>query len=135
MTPVKDHILYHLIEFYLLKGMISVKLVFHSYGYMFPFSFLQTAEPDYRRLTLSQPVGLKHTGYVITVNNVIKVRGERRNDGHNVIIKQSDDGQVTQVNVNCIKASETDKPKAFVHWVSSPLTCDIRLYDKLYAVN
>ena len=77
MTPVKDHILYHLIEFYLSKGMISVRLVFHSHGYMFPYSFLQTAEPDYRRLTLSQPVGLRHTGYVITVNNVIKVRGER----------------------------------------------------------
>ena len=89
MTPVKDHILYHLIEFYLLKGMISVRLVSHSHGYMFPYSFLQTAEPDYRRLTLSQPVGLRHTGYVITVNNVIKVRGERRMERMMVIMSLS----------------------------------------------
>ena len=33
----------------------------------------QYAEPGYRRLAPSQPVGLKHTGYVITLEKVEKV--------------------------------------------------------------
>lgn len=36
---------------------------------------LQEADRGYKRLALGQPVGLRHTGYVIAVQNVIKVRG------------------------------------------------------------
>ena len=32
------------------------------------------AEPGYRRLAPGQPVGLKHSGYVITLERVVKVR-------------------------------------------------------------
>lgn len=78
--------------------------------------FRETAESDYRRLTMSQAVGLRHTGYVMNVNNVLK----------------DDAGAVMQLNVNIIKVSETEKPKAFIHWVSLPLICDIRLYDRLF---
>lgn len=35
----------------------------------------QEADRGYKRLALGQPVGLRHTGYVIAVQNVIKVRG------------------------------------------------------------
>ena len=31
------------------------------------------AEPGYRRLAPGQPVGLKHSGYVITLERVVKV--------------------------------------------------------------
>ena len=33
----------------------------------------QTAEAGYRRLTPDQPVGLKHSGYVISLDRVVKV--------------------------------------------------------------
>ena len=34
---------------------------------------LQTGDKNYKRLTCSQPVGLRHAGYIICVENVIKV--------------------------------------------------------------
>lgn len=40
----------------------------------------QEADRGYKRLALGQPVGLRHTGYVIAVQNVIKVRGPGQGD-------------------------------------------------------
>ena len=34
---------------------------------------MQVGEKDYRRLTLNQPVGLRHAGLVIAVKDVVKV--------------------------------------------------------------
>ena len=34
---------------------------------------LQEADKSYKRLSVAQPVGLRHAGYVITVNDVVKV--------------------------------------------------------------
>ncbi|KAI1280808.1 putative glutamine--tRNA ligase [Halotydeus destructor] len=74
-------------------------------------------EKGYRRLTLKQSVGLKHAGYVITVDKVIK----------------DDDGSVREVLVTAMAADQvTQKPKAFIHWVSSPLACEVRLYERLF---
>lgn len=40
-----------------------------------PRTLLQEADKGYKRLAPGQPVGLRHAGYIITVQNVIKVRG------------------------------------------------------------
>ena len=44
---------------------------------------------------------------------------------------QNDSGKPTEIHVTTKKSSETAKPKAFIHWVSAPLKCTIRLYDRL----
>ena len=41
--------------------------------YLLPLS-LQETEPGYRRLTLTQPVGLKHSGYVLSLEGTEKVK-------------------------------------------------------------
>ena len=40
-------------------------------------------------------------------------------------------GKLIEVFVTAKKSSETPKPKAFFHWVSAPLKCTSRLYDRL----
>ena len=37
------------------------------------YMYLQEAEPGYRRLAPGQPVGLRHSSYVISLERVIKV--------------------------------------------------------------
>lgn len=37
------------------------------------------------------------------------------------------DGCVESLKVTCRHADAGEKPKAFIHWVSQPLTCEIRL--------
>ena len=77
----------------------------------------ETPSPDFRRLTKGQPVGLRHTGFVIRLDEVCK-------DGN---------GEVTELKVNCLKAEKLDeKPRAWIHWVSRPINCEVRLYDKLF---
>uniref|UniRef100_A0A8B9EJ12 glutamine--tRNA ligase n=1 Tax=Anser cygnoides TaxID=8845 RepID=A0A8B9EJ12_ANSCY len=61
------------------------------------------------------PVGLRHAGYVIAVQNVIK----------------NASGRVMELEVTCTKSEAAEKPKAFIHWVSEPLTCEVRLYERL----
>jgi len=34
--------------------------------------------------------------------------------------------------VRAEKLTETNKPKAFIHWVCNPVTCEVRLYDMLF---
>ena len=60
-------------------------------------------------------MGLKHTGYVISLVGVVK----------------DESGGVVEVRVTAQKASEVPRPKAFIHWVSRPLHCTVRLYDRL----
>jgi len=50
-------------------------------------------------------------------------------------IFQDESGAVTELEVTCRKPTEADKPKAFIHWVSEPLTCEVRLYERLWVVN
>lgn len=78
--------------------------------------FKEVAEKGYRRLTLDQPVGLRHAGYIIVVSKVIK-------DLH---------GNVIELEVTCEPSSTAPKPKAFIHWVSQPLTIIVRQYDTLF---
>ncbi|XP_015913119.4 glutamine--tRNA ligase [Parasteatoda tepidariorum] len=71
---------------------------------------------QYKRLTIAQPVGLRHTGYVISVTEVIK----DENKG------------IKEVRAIGTPVSATNKPKAFIHWVADPIICEVRLYDRLF---
>ncbi|XP_030639799.1 glutamine--tRNA ligase isoform X2 [Chanos chanos] len=78
--------------------------------------FKEVTEKGYKRLTPDQPVGLRHAGYVISVQRVIK-------DGS---------GKVVELEVTCASSDSVEKPKAFIHWVSQPLQCEVRLYERLF---
>nr|KAF6475850.1 hypothetical protein HJG63_016232 [Rousettus aegyptiacus] len=78
--------------------------------------FKEEPEPGYKRLAWGQPAGLRHTGYVIELQHVIK----------------GPSGCVESLEVTCRRADAGEKPKAFIHWVSQPLTCEIRLYERLF---
>nr|XP_061803279.1 glutamine--tRNA ligase-like isoform X2 [Nerophis lumbriciformis] len=78
--------------------------------------FKEVMEKGYKRLTPEQPVGLRHAGYVISVKKVIK----------------DAQGKVLELEVSCCSTDTAEKPKAFIHWVSQPLTCEVRLYDRLF---
>ncbi|XP_071081641.1 glutamine--tRNA ligase-like [Haliotis cracherodii] len=78
--------------------------------------FREEADKNYKRLAQNQSVGLRHAGYVIAVDKVNKDNA----------------GKPTELLVSCKKATEADKPKAFIHWVSDPLPCEIRLYERLF---
>lgn len=36
-----------------------------------------------------------------------------------------------ELEVTCTKSDVVEKPKAFIHWVSEPLACEVRLYERL----
>ncbi|XP_069822884.1 glutamine--tRNA ligase [Dendropsophus ebraccatus] len=99
------------------KGFHTVP--FSSTVYIEQTDFREVMEKGYKRLTPDQPVGLRHAGYVISVQNIIK-------DGS---------GKVVELEVTCTKSDVAEKPKAFIHWVSKPLLCEIRLYDRLFLHN
>ncbi|XP_026669376.1 probable glutamine--tRNA ligase [Ceratina calcarata] len=96
------------------KGQHDV--VFDEVLYIESSDFKETAEKDFRRLTLNQSVGLKYVGVVLTVKEI-----EKDNAGNivNVIVKQE-------------SISDSNKPKAFIHWVSNPVLASIRLYERLF---
>lgn len=78
--------------------------------------FREVMEKGYKRLTPDQPVGLRHAGYIISVQRVIKDAS----------------GKVTELEVTCAATDSAEKPKAFIHWVSQPLECEVRLYERLF---
>lgn len=78
--------------------------------------FKEVMEKGFKRLTPEQPVGLRHAGYVISVQKVIK----------------DAQGKVVELEVSCSSSETADKPKAFIHWVSKPLVCEVRLYEPLF---
>ncbi|NXO68450.1 SYQ ligase, partial [Phainopepla nitens] len=92
------------------------KVPFHQTIYIEETDFREEADKGYKRLAPGQPVGLRHTGYIITVQNVIK----------------DVSGRVIELEVTCTKSDVAEKPKAFIHWVSAPLACEVRLYERLF---
>uniref|UniRef100_A0A1D5QUA8 Glutamine--tRNA ligase n=1 Tax=Macaca mulatta TaxID=9544 RepID=A0A1D5QUA8_MACMU len=78
--------------------------------------FKEEPEPGFKRLAWGQPVGLRHTGYVIELQRVVK----------------GPSGSVESLEVTCRRADAGEKPKAFIHWVSQPLMCEVRLYERLF---
>lgn len=92
------------------------RVTFDQALYIESSDFKENAERDFRRLTLTQSVGLKYVGVVLTVKGV-----EKDNAGNivNVIVEQE-------------PISDSNKPKAFIHWVSNPTLASIRLYERLF---
>ena len=76
----------------------------------------ETLLPDFWRLAPGQPVGLRHTGYLIALEDITK----------------DVNGSVTEISVTCSLAKDADKPKAWIHWVSQPIECEVRLYERLF---
>lgn len=66
-------------------------------------------------MSLAQPVGLRYSGYQITVKEV----------------KKNKDGSISELIVTCEKTGEGVKPKGYIQWVSNPIKCEIRLIEKL----
>lgn len=46
-------------------------------------------------------------------------------------VSQDTRGQVVELEVTCCSTDAAEKPKAFIHWVSEPLVCEVRLYETL----
>ncbi|KAF4520480.1 hypothetical protein B566_EDAN004731 [Ephemera danica] len=78
--------------------------------------FKQDPEKGYRRLAVGQSAGLRHAGVVLTVQKMTKDAA----------------GQVTALEVTCVPATETEKPRAWLHWVANPLPIEVRLYESLF---
>ena len=76
----------------------------------------ENIEKGYRRLTLSQNVGLRYANCVLSVHKVIK----------------DCSGSIVEVEVNMCPSEKATKPKAFIHWVSSPILIEVRLYERLF---
>lgn len=85
------------------------------WGDISSFKSLQVLEKGYKRLTPDQPVGLRHSGYVISVTEIIRGRC----------------GDVMELRATCAPASANNKPKAFIHWVCDPINIEVRLYERL----
>ncbi|XP_035676746.1 glutamine--tRNA ligase-like isoform X1 [Branchiostoma floridae] len=94
----------------------SHKVKFAKTIYIEKTDFKENMEKGYRRLTPDQPVGLRHAGYVITLESMVKDKK----------------GEITELKVKCQQADMAEKPKAFIHWVSEPVSCEIRLYERLF---
>ncbi|KAA3681082.1 glutaminyl-tRNA synthetase [Paragonimus westermani] len=77
--------------------------------------FQEVPDKGYRRLTPNQSVGLRHAGLVFQVNEIIK----------------DDSGKVIELVGTAKSVEEVAKPKAFIQWVSKPIHCEVRLYDRL----
>ncbi|KAM9272190.1 glutamine--tRNA ligase [Cariama cristata] len=92
------------------------KVPFQPTIYIEETDFREEADKGYKRLAPGQPVGLRHAGYVVAVQNIIKDAS----------------GRVIELEVTCTKSDVAEKPKAFIHWVSEPLACEVRLYERLF---
>lgn len=94
----------------------SHTVVLSNVLYIEATDFKEEPEKGYRRLTPKQTVGLRHAGYVIKVSKVIKDAS----------------GKVVEVQCTAETSEAAEKPKAFIHWVSEPVTIEVRLYEPLF---
>lgn len=94
----------------------SHEIAFEKTIFIEQSDFKEVEERGFRRLTPDQSVGLKYAGLVIKLQKVVK----------------DSSGKIVELLVNCESTETAQKPKAFIHWVSSPLTCEVRLYERLF---
>lgn len=92
------------------------KIIFDRVVYIDSVDFKETADKNYKRLTKDQPVGLRYSGYNIMVKDIVK----------------DSNGKIVELKVTCTKMSESEKPKGVIQWVSRGLTCEVRLYERLF---
>uniref|UniRef100_A0A915I770 Probable glutamine--tRNA ligase n=1 Tax=Romanomermis culicivorax TaxID=13658 RepID=A0A915I770_ROMCU len=78
--------------------------------------FRDTADKNFKRFASNQPVGLKHVGLVLTVDEIHK----------------NNDGSIDYLSVKCGRLTDKNKPKGFIQWIAQPLNCEIRIYDRLF---
>ncbi|XP_046386642.1 probable glutamine--tRNA ligase [Ischnura elegans] len=78
--------------------------------------FREMEEKGFRRLTMSQSVGLRYANLVISFSDIVK----------------DNSGMVSELKVLCKPIDEAEKPKAFIHWVSDPIPVEVRLYENLF---
>lgn len=78
--------------------------------------FKLTPEKGYRRLSPGQSVGLRYAGLVLEVDKV----------------HTNTAGTVTSVDVKATPVDADNKPKAFIHWVSRPISVEVRMYSRLF---
>ncbi|KAJ6632812.1 putative glutamine--tRNA ligase [Pseudolycoriella hygida] len=94
----------------------SREIVFDKVIYIEQSDFKECPDKGYRRLSPEQTVGLRHAGFVLKVENVIK----------------NAQGNVTELVCSCESTDKATKPKAFVQWVSHPIEIEVRLYESLF---
>ncbi|KAJ8394750.1 hypothetical protein AAFF_G00041050 [Aldrovandia affinis] len=94
----------------------SHNVPFTNIIYIESSDFREEMEKGYKRLCPGQPVGLRHAGYVITLESCMK----------------DVSGKVVELVVSCTSSDVAEKPKAFIQWVSQPLQCEVRLYERLF---
>lgn len=94
----------------------SHEIVFDRVIYIEQSDFKECPDKGYRRLAPEQTVGLRHAGYVLKVENVVK----------------NAEGNVTELICLCESTDTSAKPKAFVQWVSHPIEIEVRLYESLF---
>lgn len=93
------------------------KVVFDRVVYIDSSDFQEKpTDKGYKRLSLTQPVALRYSGYQIDVKQVIK----------------DSNGKITEIVATCSKTTDANKPKGFIQWVSQPIEIEIRLFDKLF---
>lgn len=78
--------------------------------------FKEKADKNYKRWSADQPVGLRHAGYVLSIDKINK----------------DSEGNITDLEASCTKTTETEKPKGFIHWVANPIVCEVRQYERLF---
>jgi glutaminyl-tRNA synthetase len=74
------------------------------------------SDKSYKRLSLAQPVGLRYSGYQISVKE----------------LKKNSTGQLVEIKAVCTKTSDSVKPKGWIQWVSNPVKIEVRLIEKLF---
>lgn len=81
--------------------------------------FMENADKSFRRLTPGQTVGLKYTGFMLRVENIVRSVGKPA-------------GLPTELVCRTEPCTSTEKPKAYIHWVAKPVLAEVRLYEKLF---
>lgn len=104
----------------LTKGIILFLIILILFIYFF-FALILINFINYSLFTFDpskkdQSVGLRYANYVIEIVDIIK-----------------DGDKLVELHVNATPIEKVDKkPKAFIHWVSRPLECEVRLYESLF---
>lgn len=94
----------------------SHEIVFDKVIYIEQTDFKELPDKGYRRLAPEQTVGLRHAGFVLRVDSIVR----------------NDQGNVAELICSCESTDTAAKPKAFVQWVSHPIEIEVRLYDLLF---
>lgn len=114
--PSSEPILVNVPDFPQSSDKGSHEVVFDRVIYIEKSDFLEQSDQKYHRLTVQQPVGLRHTGYIIKVTEIVK----------------DSKGEVVELLCTCDKAELVPKPKGVIQWVSQPIQLEVRLYDLLF---